>query len=55
MDTKRITLTGLIKLRITQAELAAARELAARSGLTISELVRLLLRLAVSGEIEVRK
>lgn len=55
MNTKRINLTGLAKLRISQAELAAARELAARSGLTLSELIRLLLRLAVSGEIEVRK
>ena len=48
-------LNDWIKLRVATSELKAARELAVRSGLTLSELIRLLLRLAISGEIEVRK
>jgi len=44
--------TGLGKFRATPAELAAAKEFAARSGMTLSELIRHLLRLVVSGEIK---
>lgn len=46
-------LNDWIKLRVATSELKAARDLAARSGLSLSELIRLLLRLAVSGKIKV--
>mgnify|MGYP001229788998 FL=1 len=54
VDTKQNHKTSLGKFRATPAELAAAKELAARSGLTLSELIRRLLKAAVSGEITLR-
>lgn len=54
VDTQQNYKSGLGKFRATPAELAAAKELAARSGLTLSELIRRLLKAAVSGEIKLK-
>jgi len=54
IDDPELKKSAWLKMRIKPAELAAAKELAARSGLTLSELIRRLLKAAVSGEITLR-
>jgi len=54
IDDPELKKSAWLKMRIKPAELAAAREIAARSGLSMSELVRSLLKAAASGEIKLK-
>ena len=50
IDDPKLKKSAWLKMRIKPAELAAAKELAARSGLTLSELIRRLLKLKAKQE-----
>lgn len=54
IDDPELKKSAWLKMRIKPAELAAAREIAARSGLSMSEFIRRLLKAAASGEITLR-